>query len=210
MIRISLLRAGTALTLALCLSPRLALAQGTKVAAPDDTRESNATAERRDGEPTPAGDWSSPWLLVPLVSSNPKLGTSFGGLGAYLHKFDPDSRVSMFGVTYQYTSTHSTIAAAFARTSFGADHHRIVGIAAFGYIKNDYEDYLGTGQPLKTNDDLKAAAGPVSLSREGQLVHRRAGQSRRTTRCSANRRRTTSCSRRWACRASSRRRSAPS
>ena len=26
----------------------------------------------------------------------------------------------------------------------------------FGQIKNDYEDYLGTGQPLKTEDDLKA------------------------------------------------------
>jgi len=24
----------------------------------------------------------SPWLLVPVVSSNPKLGTSFGGMGA--------------------------------------------------------------------------------------------------------------------------------
>ena len=80
-------------------------------------------------------------------------------MGAYLHHFDPDSRVSVFGLIYQYTSTHSTVAAAFARTSFGADHHRIVGIAAFGFIKNDYDDYLGSGQPLKTNDDLKALAG---------------------------------------------------
>ena len=101
---------------------------------------------------------SSPWLLVPVVSSNPKLGTAFGGMGAYMHRFDADSQVSLFGVTYQYTSTHSTIAGAFARTSFGADHHRIVGIGAFGYIKNDYADYLGTGQPLQTNDDLKAVA----------------------------------------------------
>jgi hypothetical protein len=69
------------------------------------------------------------------------------------------SRVSLFGVTYQYTSTDSSIAAAFARVSMGADHHRIVAVAAFGYIKNDYQDYLGTGQPLKTNDDLKAGAG---------------------------------------------------
>jgi hypothetical protein len=102
---------------------------------------------------------SSPWLLVPVVSSNPKLGTAFGGMGAYLHQFDPESQVSLFGVTYQYTSTHSTIAGAFARTSFHEDHHRIIGIAAFGYIKNDYQDYLGTGQPLQTNDDLKAGAG---------------------------------------------------
>jgi hypothetical protein len=57
-------------------------------------------------------------------------------LSAYLHVFDAGSR----GVTYQYTSTHSQIAAAFARTSFGADHHRIVAIAAFGQIRNDYEE----------------------------------------------------------------------
>jgi hypothetical protein len=101
---------------------------------------------------------SSPWLLVPVVSSNPKLGTSFGAMGAYLRLFDPDSQVSLFGLTYQYTSTHSTIAAAFARTSFRADHHRITAVTAFGYIKNDYEDYLGTGQPLQTNDDMKAVA----------------------------------------------------
>ncbi len=80
-------------------------------------------------------------------------------MGAYLHKFDPRSRVSVFGVNYQYTSTHSSVAAAFARTSFGADRHRIVGIAGLGFIKNEYEDYLGSGQPLKTNDDLKALAG---------------------------------------------------
>ena len=94
-----------------------------------------------------------------MVSSNPKLGTSGGALGAYLHDFDPESRVSIFGVSYQYTSTHSSVAAAFARISSGADHHRIVGLGVFGYIKNDYDDYLGTGQPLKTDDDLKALAG---------------------------------------------------
>ncbi len=111
-----------------------------------------------DAQPATTADTPSPWLLVPVFSSSPKLGTAVGGLTAYLHVFDAGSRVSLFGVTYQYTSTHSQIAAAFARTSFGADHHRIVAIAAFGHIKNDYEDYLGTGQPLKTEDDLKAVA----------------------------------------------------
>jgi len=106
----------------------------------------------------PPAKKSSPWLLVPVVSSNPKLGTAFGGMGAYLHKFDPDSQVSLFGAMYQYTTTDSSIAGAFARTSWGADHHRIVALAIFGYIKNDYEDYLGTGQPLKTNDDMHAFA----------------------------------------------------
>jgi len=118
------------------------------------------------GDPEPTGQpdaatpapAESPWLLVPVVSSNPKLGTAFGGMGAYLRKFDDASQVSMFGATYQYTSTESTIAGAFARTSWGADHHRLVALAAFGYIKNDYDDYLGTGQSLRTDDDFNAIA----------------------------------------------------
>ena len=101
---------------------------------------------------------SSPWVLAPLVSSSPKLGTSFGALAAYATKFDPESRLSLFGLMGQYTSTESIIAAVFARTSFAADHHRIIALAVLGNIKNDYDDYLGTGQPLKTNDDLKATA----------------------------------------------------
>jgi hypothetical protein len=111
--------------------------------------------------PTPspaAATTRSPWLFVPVFSSSPKLGTAGGGLVAYMRKFDPDSRVSLFGATYRYTTTHSQIAGAFSRLSFGADHHRLIALAGFGLIKNDYNDYLGTGQPLKTDDDLKAFA----------------------------------------------------
>jgi len=49
----------------------------------------------------------------------------------------------------------------------GADHHRIVLIAIFGLIKNDYDDYLGTGEPLKTDDDLKALAGRYLFRAKG-------------------------------------------
>jgi hypothetical protein len=118
-------------------------------------------------QPAAAPAVRSPWLLVPVFSSSPKLGTAVGGLVAYLRKFDPDSRVSLFGATYQYTTTHSQIAGAFARTSFGADHHRIVAIAAFGQIKNDYDDYLGTGEPLQTEDDLRAVAARYVLRTVG-------------------------------------------
>jgi len=128
------------------------------MAAPAQEPDAPAGAPVEPGADGKSDTRSLPWLLLPVVSSNPKLGTAFGGMGAYLRRFDPDSQLSLFGLTYQYTSTHSTIAGAFARTSFHADHQRIIGIAAFGYIKNDYDDYLGTGQPLKTNDDLKAVA----------------------------------------------------
>ena len=124
---------------------------------------SKATAQSpppaQTSEQTQPSSRTSPWILVPLVSSNPKLGTAFGGMFAHIRKFDPGSRESVIGVTYQYTTTDSSVAAAFARLSLGRDHHRILALAAFGYIRNDYEDYLGSGQPLKTNDDLTAVAG---------------------------------------------------
>jgi hypothetical protein len=44
MVRSALLKTGVALTLALGMAPRLALAQGARPAAPDDTREANLRA----------------------------------------------------------------------------------------------------------------------------------------------------------------------
>ena len=79
-------------------------------------------------QPTAAEEPRSPWLLVPVFSSSPKLGTALGGLGAYMHKFDDVSRVSLFGVSYQYSTTHSQVLSIFARTSSGADHHRVVAL----------------------------------------------------------------------------------
>ena len=98
----------------------------------------------------------SPWILIPTFSNNPKLGTSLGGMAGYLKKFDPESQVSIFALTAQYTSTDSAIAAAIARTSFNADHHRLAVYVLGGTIKNDYDDYLGTGMPLKTEDHIRA------------------------------------------------------
>jgi len=100
----------------------------------------------------------SPWLLVPTLSSNPKLGTSVGGMGGYMYYFDPESRVSIFGLSAQYTSTNSLIGALFAKMSFDADHQRLNVFAAGGNIKNDYDDFLGTGMPLKSEDHLRAFA----------------------------------------------------
>ena len=74
-----------------------------------------------------------------------KLGTTLGASGGYLHFFDRESRPSMFAVTAQYSSTDSIVAGAFARTSFDADHQRLNVALTYGSIKNDYNDYLGTG-----------------------------------------------------------------
>ena len=101
----------------------------------------------------------SPWLLLPLVSSGPKMGTSFGGLGAYLHYFDPKSQVSMFGVMYQYSTTKSQLGALFARTSFAEDSQRLEGILGYGYIRNEYKDYMGSGKTFRTTDEVLLGGG---------------------------------------------------
>jgi hypothetical protein len=41
----------------------------------------------------------SPWILIPTLSVDPKLGTSFGVMGGYIHQFDPLSTPSMFIAT---------------------------------------------------------------------------------------------------------------
>ena len=101
----------------------------------------------------------SPWLLLPTFSNNPKLGSSLGAMGAYLRKFDPQSQLSVFGVSAQYTSTDSATAVLFARASYAADHHRITGLVIGGRIRNDYDDFLGTGVPLKSEDHIRSLAG---------------------------------------------------
>jgi hypothetical protein len=98
----------------------------------------------------------SPWLLAPVLTNNPKLGTSFGALIGYIHHFDQKSRPSIFGMVGQYSSTNSIIGGAFARTSFDEDHQRLIAGLAYGNIKNDYDDYLGTGIPLQNNAELRA------------------------------------------------------
>lgn len=98
----------------------------------------------------------SPWLFVPLLSSSPKLDTAGGLMVGYLHQFDEGSRSSLFTVSAKYTTSESLIASAFAKTSFGADHHRLVGGIISGDINNDYEDYLGSGRPLETNDHFRS------------------------------------------------------
>jgi hypothetical protein len=98
----------------------------------------------------------SPWLIVPTFSSNPKLGTSLGFMAAYMHYFDEKSQVSMFGVNGQYTSTDSAIVAIVGKASWSEDHHRLLVVFPTGLIKNDYNDFLGTGKPLKSEDNLQA------------------------------------------------------
>jgi hypothetical protein len=80
-------------------------------------------------------------------------------MAGYTLRFDPQSQVSIFALMAQYTSTDSATAAAIGRASFGEDHQRISFGAVGGKIENDYDDYLGTGMPLKSEDNLRALFG---------------------------------------------------
>jgi hypothetical protein len=101
----------------------------------------------------------SPWLIAPVFSLNPKLGLSLGAIVGYMFYFDDKSKFSMIGINGQYTSTKSAIVMAVSKLSFGEDHHRFTGLFGGGNIRNDYDDFLGTGQPLKSNDELRALFG---------------------------------------------------
>jgi hypothetical protein len=111
-----------------------------------------AAASAADEAEKDRRSWSRPSL-------NPKLGASFGVIAAYLHYFDEKSRPSTFGIGGQCTTTESAIATLFARASWVEDNQRLIALPAAGSIRNDYDDYLGTGVPLQTNDELRALVG---------------------------------------------------
>jgi len=113
------------------------------------------SAQSSDSAPAALSD-RSPWLFTPLVSSNPKLGTSAGGLAGYIHLFDPKSRPSIFAVQAQYSTTDSLIGGVIARASFDEDKQRVLSGLMYGNIKNDYDDYLGSGVPLKNEAELRS------------------------------------------------------
>jgi hypothetical protein len=116
----------------------------------------SAPAGDEPGSPPKERERESPWMVVPVLAINPKLGTSVGALAGYLHYFDEKSKVSIFGVQAQYTSTDSVIASAFAKANFDEDRQRLVALLVGGRIKNDYDDFLGTGRELKSEDNLHA------------------------------------------------------
>ena len=135
----------------------LALLVLATIAKPAFSQSESATppaAESDTGSST-FGE-KSPWMLAPILNSNPKVGTAFGAIGGYIHNFDAKSRPSIFAVTAQYSNTDSIIAGAQARTSFDEDRQRLIAGVVYGYVKNDYDNYLGTGMPLKSNGELRS------------------------------------------------------
>jgi len=101
----------------------------------------------------------SPWLIIPLVSSDPKVSTAAGAAVGYLHRFDSDSPVSKFFFGGNYSTTHSYLYGIGAKVYFDHDRNRLTGFLAGGKIKNSYSDFLGSGLPLQTTDIMRMFAG---------------------------------------------------
>jgi len=105
---------------------------------------------------SPGEERESPWLLVPSLSVDPKLGTSLGGMGGYIHRFDAESTPSMFVAGASYSDSDSVVMGIFGQMFFDADRQKLVVGVAGGRINNDYEDFLGSGIPAQTTDNLHA------------------------------------------------------
>jgi hypothetical protein len=98
----------------------------------------------------------SPWMLIPTLSVDPKLGNSLGVIAGYIHQFDPLSTPSMFIATFSSSNNDSTIAGLFGQMFFDEDRQKLVLGTVTGEINNDYDDFLDSGIPAQTTDDLEA------------------------------------------------------
>ena len=95
-----------------------------------------------------------PWLITPTLSADPKLGANVGGLIAYLKKLDAESTPSLTGLSVSYSDTDSMTGALFSQLYWKADTRRLSLLAAGAEINNEYDDFLGTGQTVETQDNV--------------------------------------------------------
>lgn len=97
----------------------------------------------------------SPWLIAPTVSSDPKLGTTLGAVVGFIHKFDAESSPSLMTSFVTYSDTDSYVGGLFGDMYFDSDKHRVMTGYINGKIRNEYDDFLGTGTSAKTEDNME-------------------------------------------------------
>ena len=154
-----------------------------------------------DASAQPAADARHPVTVAPgagvLVESQSSARPA-GGLAAYMQHLRPgEPGLALRRDGPRYSSTHSQ----YRQRVRAVCRPAPIIIASclivpdLHLINNYYEDYLGTGEPLKTDDDLKGlhSAGPVS--REGVTGSLAPRGLPPTTRCWARHRKTISRSR---------------
>ncbi|MFZ4285683.1 BamA/TamA family outer membrane protein [Variovorax sp. HJSM1_2] len=133
--------------LSLVLHAPVAQAQSgnTTPATTANTTEDSSLAARHE---------RSPWLLVPLVSSSPKLGSSLGLMAGYVTRFDAASSPSMVGLQAKRSDSDSQVMSVFARLYFNEDRDRVIAAVFNGKIHNDYQDYLGSGIEVHAEENM--------------------------------------------------------
>ena len=113
-----------------------------------------ASESQSPSESLPEAALESPWLITPTVSADPKLGTTLGAVAGYLHKFDPESRMSLLNGFATYSDTDSYVGGVFGEMYFDANRHKVIAGFINGRIRNEYDDFLGTGVSAKTEDEM--------------------------------------------------------
>jgi len=139
-----------------CLAVLSALSCVVHAQTSDAGPASDSSKPPTEGETLVEKQSRSPWLLVPLISSNPKLGTSLGGMVGYVTRFDEKSEPSMLGVQAQGSNTSSSTLSIGGKAYWNEGHERMVFGAVGGKVTNDYLDFLGTGQEVRSDENLRA------------------------------------------------------
>ena len=129
-------------------------ASGPVAASDQNDSSEGASVQEETGATAPSAAANKPWLITPTVSADPKLGANVGGVIAYLKALDDRSTPSMLGLSASYSDTDSVTAALWGQMYWQADARRLSLLAAAAEINNDYDDFLGTGLPVKTQDNL--------------------------------------------------------
>lgn len=106
--------------------------------------------------PLPQETGGSPWLVTPTFSVDPKLGSTLGAVVGYIHRFDPESNPSLLTLVGGYSNTDSHYTGFIADTYFSANQHKLIFGAVSGRVRNEYDDFLGSGLPAETEDNMSA------------------------------------------------------
>jgi len=133
----------------------IAMSPGAAAKEPDALEQTPVSADTEEVVHKPETEaQQKPWLITPTLSADPKLGANIGGLIAYLKKLDADSTPSMTGLSVSYSDTDSVTGALFSQLYWKADTRRLSLLAAAAEINNEYDDFLGTGQTVETQDNV--------------------------------------------------------
>ena len=110
---------------------------------------------------------TSPWLVTPTLSVDPKLGSTLGAVVGYIHRFDPESNPSLLTLVGGYSNTDSHYSGFIADTYFNANQHKLIFGLVSGEVRNEYEDFLGTGLETETQDNMNGIFARYMYRLEG-------------------------------------------